>query len=240
MNPDASLKEKSSGAINLKDEPEFADAVDCMMEYFYRAGYDTAKYDASIPLLHARVAAIADKYGCASLYELAKTSLAGCIETAVVEDWVEIAALVYSCMTTELVAHKDLRSLVVLAVPGYLSVPESFSQHSSVEELLRSTADLGADLLLLRTQRTVRLHIFTCDHCHYTHAGSAGCSIVACDDSGLVQSCPICQGVDGVPTKRYVKRIRSLQAQPCPSCEGVHNQSSQDPPPPEPADAFGS
>lgn len=239
VNPDASLKEKSSGVINLKDEPEFADAVDCMMEYFYRAGYDTAKYDMSSPLLHAQVAVVADKYECTSLYDLAKKSLAGCIGTAGVEDWVEIADLIYRYTTTEMEAHAGLRKLIVVSVPGHPNVLESFFQHSNVEELLRSYADLGADLLLSRIQkdrpRTTRLQIFTCDHCYYAHAGSADCPDVNLSYpdvsmfSGSVNRiCPQCRKKDKVMTKKFFKSVKSQRAQPCPSCEGICTQASQD------------
>lgn len=31
--------------IVLEDDVEMADALDCMVSYFYEAGYNTAKYD---------------------------------------------------------------------------------------------------------------------------------------------------------------------------------------------------
>ena len=43
----------------MKDEPEYADAIDCMVSYFYAGGYDASRYDTSEALLHAQVAIIA-------------------------------------------------------------------------------------------------------------------------------------------------------------------------------------
>lgn len=223
--------------VSLKDEPEFADAIDCMLSYFYRAGYDASRYDASTPLLHARVAIIADKYDCASLYKLAKTSLASSIGTAGVKDWVDIAALIYDYTTPDLPAHVELRGLVVHAVPGHPDISESFFRNESVEELLRSTADLGADLLLSRVQKVMpknawqaRQHIFTCDYCHYAHAGSSSCPVVAHEEYGSVQTCPQCGKSGGTTTKKnvkYVQRVRWAQARPCPSCDGMHNSTQE-------------
>ena len=96
-------------------------------------------------MLHARVAIITDRYACASLYELAKTSLASCIGAAEVQDWVVIATLVYNCTTRELPGHAELRDLVVRAVPGHPDILESFFRNEGVEDLLRSTADLGTE-----------------------------------------------------------------------------------------------
>lgn len=230
-------KEKSSGVITLKDEPEFADAIDCMLSYFYRAGYDASRYDTSTPLLHARVAIIADKYDCASLYKLAETSLASSIGTAEIGDWVAIAALIYDYTTTELPAHMELRNLVVHAVPGHPDISESFFRNESVEELLRSTADLGADLLLSRVQklmpknaRQARQYIFTCDYCRYAHAGSSNCPIVINDEYASVQTCPQC-GKSGGTTKKNVKSVQRVgwaRARPCPSCNGMHTSTLQE------------
>lgn len=203
-----------------------------MLSYFYRAGYNASGYDASAPLLHARVAVIADRYACASLYELRKTSLASCIGTAEVQDWVAIAALVYSCTTSELPAHVELRNLVVRAVPGHPDVLESFFGNEGVEDLLRSTADLGADLLLSRMQkvqtRNAQVHILTCDHCHYVHTGSLDCPAVVREEFRLAQTCPQCGKRDRTMVKKHVGRVLWPRAQPCPSCEGVHISSSQD------------
>jgi hypothetical protein len=216
--------------VNLNDEPEFADAIDCMLSYFYRASYNASDHDASAPLLHARVAVVADRYGCASLYELAKTTLASCIGAAEVQDWVAIAALVYSCTTSELRAHAELRDLVVRAVPGHPDIQESFFRNEGVEDLLRATADLGADLLLSRMQsakpRNTHVHILMCDHCHYAHAGPSSCPSVVRNEFSLVQTCPQCGGKDKMTTKKHVQRVLWPQAQPCPLCGGVHISSS--------------
>lgn len=216
----------------MKDEPEFADAIDCMLSYFYRAVYDTAGRDSSAPLLHARVAVVADRYACASLFELAKKSLASCIGTVEVQDWVAIAALVYSCTTSELAGHAELRDLAVRAVPGHPQILGSVFRNEDVEDLLRSTTDLATDLLLSRMQGAIpkdrQVRILMCDHCHYAHAGSSSCPTVVCDGFGLVQGCPQCRKRDGVTVKRYTQRVLLLQAQPCPSCDGVHSPSSQD------------
>lgn len=54
-------QEAASNVIELKDEIKFADAIDCMVFYFYMAGYDADAYNCYEPLLHAQVAVIADK-----------------------------------------------------------------------------------------------------------------------------------------------------------------------------------
>jgi hypothetical protein len=86
--------------ITLKDDPEFADAIDCMISYFYHARYDTAKYDTPKSVLHAQVAIIADKYDCASLHKLARTSFSQTLKTETNDDWAAVAACVYDYTTT--------------------------------------------------------------------------------------------------------------------------------------------
>lgn len=46
-------------------------------------------------LLHVQATKIADKYDCASLHKLARTSFANTINAFESEDWVTIAALIY-------------------------------------------------------------------------------------------------------------------------------------------------
>jgi hypothetical protein len=54
-------QESNTGVITLEDEPEFADAVDCMVSYFYEANYHASQHDTTECLLHAQIAIIADK-----------------------------------------------------------------------------------------------------------------------------------------------------------------------------------
>ncbi|KAH7079102.1 hypothetical protein BKA63DRAFT_531809 [Paraphoma chrysanthemicola] len=142
------FEESNSGVITLQDDPEFADAVDCMVSYFYKASYDVSQYDISESLLHAQVATMADKYDCASLYKLARTSFAKAINAVESNDWVAVAALVYDNTTTDLPAHEELRSLVVAAVANRPVVLKGILQLGNTAELLRSHAHLATDLLL--------------------------------------------------------------------------------------------
>ncbi|KAF2275229.1 uncharacterized protein EI97DRAFT_81740 [Westerdykella ornata] len=146
----AGFKETISGEINLHDDPEFANALDCMVSYFYNAGYHASKYDTSASLLHAQVAVIADKYDCPTLYKLAKTSFAKSMIAMQSDDWVTIAAFIYDYTTTEVPTHVELRKLVVAATTDGSIVSTSMLQDKGVVELLRSNADLATDLLLMR------------------------------------------------------------------------------------------
>lgn len=67
--------------VTLGDDIEFANAIDNMVWYFYKAAYDPTKYKTPGPLLHAQVVTIADKNVCPSLYNLAKTSFAKTTKT---------------------------------------------------------------------------------------------------------------------------------------------------------------
>ncbi|KAF2007552.1 hypothetical protein P154DRAFT_414539, partial [Amniculicola lignicola CBS 123094] len=142
------FEESESGVITLNDDPEFANAIDCMVSYFYKAGYNVSQYDTSESLLHAQVATIADKYDCASLYKLARTLFADTVNAVESDDWVAVAALIYDHTTTDLPAHKELRGLVVAAVANRPVVLKMILQLESTVGLLRSTADLATDLLL--------------------------------------------------------------------------------------------
>jgi len=119
-----------------------------MVSYFYEAGYDASKYETPECLLHAQVATIADKYDCASLYKLAKTSFANTVKTVDSGDWATIATFVYDHTTTEIPDQVKLRNLVVAALTGRHSVLKSTLQNKIVIELLRSYADLTIDLLI--------------------------------------------------------------------------------------------
>ncbi|EDU44795.1 predicted protein [Pyrenophora tritici-repentis Pt-1C-BFP] len=144
------FKESQSGVITLNDDPEFANAIDCIVSYFYNAGYNASQYDISESLLHAQVATMADKYDCASLYKLARTSFAGTVYAIESNDWIAVAAFIYNCTTTDSPAHQELRGLVVAAVAKRPSVLKSILQMEHESGLLRSTADLAIDLLLIR------------------------------------------------------------------------------------------
>jgi len=229
------FKENSSGVVTLEDDLEFADAIDCMVSYFYHAGYNTSKYNASEALLHAQVATIADKYDCASLYKLARTSFAKTVNAVESDDWVAIAALIYENTTMELPAHVELRNLVVAAVANRPAVFETILQKNSMEELLRSNADLATDLLLkglvkLKLVDSIK-HIFVCDICHYAHAGSPKCPNVVspeCSNAAFGARfaaetvCPQCKKERGIVSKRYMHMVDLFPAFSCPSCDGVH------------------
>ncbi|KAI2481063.1 hypothetical protein Ptr902_08089 [Pyrenophora tritici-repentis] len=161
--------ESRSGVITLNDDPEFADAIDCMVSYFYKAGYNVSQYDTSESLLHAQVATIADKYDCASLYKLARTSFADTVNAVESNDWFAVAALIYDHTTTDLPAHEELRGLVVAAVANRPVVLKLILQLESTAGLLRSNADLATDLLLsgpyMSKIEDVAKYIFTCGKC---------------------------------------------------------------------------
>ena len=223
----------------MKDDPEFVDAVDCMVSYFYEAGYNASKYDTPAPLLHAQVAIIADKYDCASLYTLASTWFANTVKTVESNDWAAVAALVYDHTTTEAPVHVQLRNLTVAAVTGRPSVLKSILGTEGTEELLRSSADLATDLLLGGLHRPkvvdVSEHVFMCDHCHYAHVGSKTCSNAAYTDL-LGGKCSQCGARDGTISKRYVHKVDVWSAFACPSCDGIHTappmESKSTPEPP--------
>ncbi|KAF1365200.1 hypothetical protein EJ07DRAFT_161285 [Lizonia empirigonia] len=144
------LTMKVSGVVTLKDEPEYADAVDCMVSYFYEASYDASKYDTSEALLHAQVAILADKYICTSLYNLAKTSFAKSVHAVESDEWRAIAAFIYDFTTTEALAHKEIRKIVITTVASRCYKLKSALGNETVVDLLRSNADLATDLLLGR------------------------------------------------------------------------------------------
>lgn len=226
--------------ITLEDEPEFADAVDCMVSYFYEAGYDATKYETPEPLLHAQVATIADKYDCASLYKLANTSFARSVRTVDNDGWGSTAGFIYDHTSTEVPAHVELRKIVVAAIIGRHSVLRSALHNETVVELLRSNADLATDLMLggLHENRTGDASelIFVCDNCHYIHAGSRNCSsIVSPSDLSFGRLCPNC-GLGAEISKRYTHKVQKLPAFACPFCDGLHTKApDEDEPGPEPS-----
>ncbi|KAH7078407.1 hypothetical protein FB567DRAFT_135069 [Paraphoma chrysanthemicola] len=221
------FEESNSGVITLHDDPEFADAIDCMVSYFYKASYDVSQYEISESLLHAQVAIMADKYDCASLYKLARTSFAKAINAVESNDWVAVAALVYDNTTTDLPAHVELRSLVVAAVANRPVVLKGILQLGNTAELLRSHADLATDLLLsgpyMSKKADVRKWIVTCSRCQYVHVGSRKCSrITARDGINYDRTCPKCASGTGVTSKRNSYKYELVDSIPCPECDGIH------------------
>jgi hypothetical protein len=95
--------------VTLGDDIEFANAIDSMVWYFYKAAYGLTKYKTPGPLLHAQVVIIADKNVCPSLYNLAKTPYAKTTKTIESEDRAAIAAFLYQQTSTEVLAHMELR-----------------------------------------------------------------------------------------------------------------------------------
>lgn len=224
------FEETNSGAIILNDDPEFADAIDCMVSYFYKAGYTTSEYDTSASLLHAQVATIADKYDCPSLYELARASFEKTVMTVESDEWIAIAAFIYEHMTTELSAHKELRNLVITAAVNRPAVLLMTLGKDSMVELLRSDADLATDLLLpvarLHTNKAkdVSKCIFRCSDCQYVHAGSRNCSYVESGNSLIEMSCPRCGNQSGLGYRPYAHTSDQFQAFSCPSCDGIQTE----------------
>lgn len=213
--------------ITLNDDPEFANAIDCMVSYFYKADYNVSQYDTSESLLHAQVATIADKYDCASLYKLARTLFAETVNAVESDDWVAVAALIYDHTTTNLPAHEELRGLVVAAVANRPDVLKLILQLESTSGLLRSTADLATDLLLsgpyMSKMKEVAKHIFTCGKCQYAHVGSYDCAYVASRNGFVhVTICPNCGIQNGVTSKRHTYTVGLVKSFSCPSCDGIH------------------
>jgi hypothetical protein len=71
-----------SGVFTLQENPHYANAVDCMVTYFYQAGYNASKHDTIETLLHTQIAILADNYDCTSLYRLARSSFSNTVEAA--------------------------------------------------------------------------------------------------------------------------------------------------------------
>jgi hypothetical protein len=210
--------------ITLKDDPDFANAIDCMVSYFYEACYNASKYDTSEPLLHAQVAIIADKYDCPSLYELARTSFTNTVEIVKSDEWTAVAALVYNHTTTEVSAHVELRNSVVAAVAGRPTVSKTIYQNKGFEELLRSTTDLATDLLLYglpgSQENEALKQISRCASCGYTHLGSRDCPNVM---SGYARgrSCPQCSRTPK-KSKKGLCKPDVFETFACVSCKGFH------------------
>ncbi|EMD86653.1 hypothetical protein COCC4DRAFT_33152 [Bipolaris maydis ATCC 48331] len=96
-----------------------------MVSYFYNANYNASQYDMSESLLHAQVATIADKYDCASLCKLARTSFANAVNAIEKDDWITVAAFVYHHTIIEWLPHQNLRDLVIATVADRPSVLKS-------------------------------------------------------------------------------------------------------------------
>jgi hypothetical protein len=80
-----------------------------------------------------------------------------------------VAALIYDHTTTDLPAHKELRRRVVAIITNHPVVLNDILQLESTAGLLRSNADLTADLLLsapaMSTIGDFAEYIFTCGKC---------------------------------------------------------------------------
>jgi hypothetical protein len=201
-----------------------------MVSYFYQATYNCSECTTPESLLHAQVTTLADKYLCGSLYYLARTSFLKTIEKVDSDEWGVIAAFVYDYTTTEVLAHIELRDILVDAVAGRNSVFHAILQNSKDVELLRSNAELATDLLLGRRHGSRandvsehHLHL-VCGHCYYSHTGPRMCPNVVCKNF-----CPSC----GKRSEKGSNSVRKVVMQPafsCPGCDGFH---SQEPEPPE-------
>jgi hypothetical protein len=215
--------------VTLNDDPEFVDAIECMVSYFYNAGYDITKYQTSESLLHAQVAVIADKYDCASLYKIARTSFANTVKNVESDDWAVIASFIYDHTAAEVPDHMELRDLVVTAITSGHSVLKSTLQNERIVELFRSNADLATDLLrggldaYGPKQNGASMHILFCDSCHYAHTGASNCAYVVCLNELDEKTCPQCGKEARTTFKRYAHRLDLF---PCPFCDGIHTVSS--------------
>jgi hypothetical protein len=136
--------------MTLYDASGYADAVDCMESYFHEAGYHSSRYDTSEALLHAQVAILADKYDCQSPYILAKRSYGESVQAVGSDEWRVIAAFVYEFTTTEALAYREIRNVVITIVASRCCMLRSTLKKETVVNLLRSNADLATDLLLGR------------------------------------------------------------------------------------------
>jgi hypothetical protein len=212
----------------LKDDLELADAIDCMVSYFYNAPYDASQYDTPRLLLHAQVATITDKYICESLYKLATTSFAELINTAESKEWVNVAAFVYNHTTTDSPAHEELRRVVIAAIVDRPLVFDATIRLDSTAQLLRSDADPATDLLLagLNPIKGLRAanEVFACDHCHYAHVGSCDCAFVTSQSRVFgYKVCPQCERSTALPeSKKRRLVVQTLQAFSCSACNGFH------------------
>ncbi|PVH93438.1 hypothetical protein DM02DRAFT_661971 [Periconia macrospinosa] len=144
------MQETETGVITLNDDPEFLEAIECMVSYFYNAGYDIPDTITPKSLLHAQVAIIAEKYDCASLYELSKSSFADTVKAVDSKEWIAIAVVIYKYMTTDLAAHAEFRKLVIAAVADRPAVLKTMLGEEDTLETFRSNADLATDLLLAK------------------------------------------------------------------------------------------
>lgn len=215
--------------ITLGDEPEFFNAVDCMVSYFYEAGYNTSKYNTSEALLHAQVAILAEKYDCTSLYRLAKKSFAKSVQAAESDEWREIAAFVYDFTTTEAPAHKEIRHIVINTVSSQWYMLKSTLHNETVVSLLRSNADLATDLLLGRRYGSMTKDVgeyhFTCDYCRYNHSGPQSCPNVSSMSGNDNSVCPNCQKESGGRVSHYTRKVELSPAFSCTLCDGFHTHS---------------
>ncbi|KAK7183848.1 uncharacterized protein CC84DRAFT_1089157 [Paraphaeosphaeria sporulosa] len=228
-----SIQETETNVITLEDDGEMADALDCMVSYFYEAGYDTSKYSTPGTLLHAQVAVVADKYDCPSLYKLASASFAKQVPSVKSDDWIDIAALIYDYTTLELTTHSELRSLVINSVLSRPDMLTTILEKDTMVDILRSNADLATDLLLARPKtRDTSEHLFMCDKCQYVHAGPRDCAYIESrNGAGMGRACPNCGVKDHGPlSKRYYHKVFLAQGFPCSSCGGTHTTE----PAPEP------
>jgi hypothetical protein len=215
----------------LQDDPVYTNAIDCMVSYIYEAGYNVDKFDTLEPLLHAQVAIIADKYDCASLCKLAKTSFANTVMTVDPSDWAVTAAFVYDYTTTVPPAHVELRKSVIAAIAGRHCVLKATLREERVLDVLRSNADLATDLLLGGRHgpkaEGVSEHHFICDHCHYSHTGSRDCPNITSVSKTGKAVCPKCRKKTGNPI-HHTPMVNIYSAISCASCDGSHTTDPDD------------
>ncbi|KAF2690381.1 hypothetical protein K458DRAFT_459578 [Lentithecium fluviatile CBS 122367] len=223
------LEESESRVITLQDSIIYADAIDSMVSYFYRAGYDASTCETSEPLLHAQVAIIADKYDCASLYGLAENSFAATIKAVEIDDWAVIATFIHDHTISEAPAHAKVRTLVATAMTDRPSVFRSALRNKNVLDLLQSNADLATDLLLngQAGRQACDEDIFMCGFCNYGHFGSRKCLNATPNTTLGATQCPQCQSVNGTKKGRYEK-MNICPAYPCPLCNGHHTVPPQE------------
>lgn len=200
-----------------------------MVSYFYEAGYHASRYDTSEALLHAQVAILADKYDCQSLYILAKRSFGKSVQVVESDEWRLIAAFVYDFTTTEALAHREIRNVVITSVASRCYILRSILKNETVVDLLRSNADLATDLLLGRRYGAMANDIgkyhFTCDYCRYDHSGLQNCPNVSSADADGAKICPNCHKVSGSRVAHYTRKVELHASFPCTLSDGFQTHS---------------
>ncbi len=131
----------------MLDDTVFADAINCMVAYFYEADYKLPKTDAVAAVLHAQVLVIADKYDCATLCRMALYKFHAAIRSFNDDAWIKSAGFIYPHTTADVPNHKQLRADLVAFAAVNPHMVKRIQQAESFEDVLHSNGDLAIDLL---------------------------------------------------------------------------------------------